>query len=86
MKKNRELKRHGMFSVRCKRLLTISIYVLIGIVFTSFDTFGQQNGKLISLKLNKVTLLEAIKEINRLGDNSSVINERKLKKKPNKFL
>lgn len=70
MKKNRGLKRHGMFSVRCKRLLTISIYVLIGIVLTSFDTFGQQNGKLISLKLNKVTLLEAIKEINRLGDNS----------------
>ena len=61
MEKNREMEHPKMFSASCRQLLTIGIGVLIWMMLTPPVVFGQQNGKLISLKLEGVTLLEAMK-------------------------
>lgn len=78
MQKNHEMKHPKMFSASCRRLSVISM--LIWMMLTSPLLFGQQSGKLISLKLDKVTLLDAMKEINRLSGNSVSYKREELEK------
>ena len=80
MQKNREMKHPKMFSASCRRLSVIGICLLVWMMLTSPLVFGQQNGKLISLKLDKVTVLDAIKEINRLNGNSVSYKREELEK------
>lgn len=80
MEKNRKMEHPKMFSASCRQLLTIGIGVLIWMMLTPPVVLGQQNGKLISLKLDGVTLLEAMKEINRLGGNSVSYKREELEK------
>lgn len=80
MKKNREMKHPKMFSASCRRLSVIGIGMLIWMMLTPPVVFGQQNSKLISLKLDKVTVLDAIKEINRLGENAVSYKREELEK------
>lgn len=80
MQKNREMEHPKMFSASCRRLLMVGIGILIWIMLTPPLVFGQQNGKLISLKLDKVTVLDAIKEINRLSGNSVSYKREELEK------
>ncbi|MCB6974716.1 MULTISPECIES: SusC/RagA family TonB-linked outer membrane protein [Butyricimonas] len=74
------MKHPKMFSASCRRLLMIGIGVLIWMMLTPPLVFGQQSGKLISLKLDKVTVLDAIKEINRLSGNSVSYKREELEK------
>ena len=57
-------------------LLLLSLTTL----FTHSPVYGQQNVKRISLKLEATSLLEALREINRLGDNVVVFKKEEVER------
>mgnify|MGYP001151684213 CR=1 FL=1 len=80
MEKNRKMERSKKFSASCRKLFAVGVGMLIWMLLTPPDVFGQQKAKLISLKLDKVTVLEAVKEINRLSGNSISYKREELEK------
>ena len=56
--------------------------MLLGITaaLTSSPVYGQQNSKRFSLKLAQVSVLDALREINRLSDNSVVFKKEEVEK------
>lgn len=70
MKKNRKMEHLKMFSVSCRRWLGVGIGVLIWLMMTPPEVYGQQDKKSISLKVVRVSVLEAIRQINQLSGNA----------------
>ena len=85
MEKNRKMERSKKFSASCRKLFAVGVGMLIWMLLTPPDVFGQQKAKLISLKLDKVTVLEAVKEINRLSGNSISYKREELEKEINRI-
>ena len=80
MKKNCKMKHSRMFSVSCKLLLASGFILLIGIMFAPTIARGQQKDKLISLKLDGESVLDAIQKINRQSGNSISYKKEELEK------
>ena len=80
MKKNCKMKHSRMFSVSCKLLLASGFILLIGIMFAPTIACGQQKDKLISLKLDGESVLDAIQKINRQSGNSISYKKEELEK------
>ena len=79
MKKNCKAKVFCRLSVMrgaLSGLLLLSLTTL----FTHSPVYGQQNVKRISLKLEATSLLEALREINRLGDNVVVFKKEEVER------
>ena len=68
MRKIREMKQPGRFSSGWQRLwrtIFVGSFLALGI----YPTFGQEYTKVISLKVEDVSLLDALKQVNVLSDN-----------------
>ena len=74
MKKNCKAKVFCRLSVMRGALCGLLLLSLTTL-FTHSPVYGQQNVKRISLKLEATSLLEALREINRLGDNVVVFKK-----------
>ena len=74
------MKHSRMFSVSCKLLLASGFILLIGIMFAPTIACGQQKDKLISLKLDGESVLDAIQKINRQSGNSISYKKEELEK------
>ena len=74
------MKHSRMFSVSCKLLLASGFILLIGIMFAPTIARGQQKDKLISLKLDGESVLDAIQKINRQSGNSISYKKEELEK------
>ena len=68
MKKNRKMKYQKMLFVWRKRLFGSGMLLLLGLLFMP-SVYGQLQAKTISLRVNNTSVLDAIKEINRLSGN-----------------
>lgn len=78
MKKNRESKHRKMFP--CRRLFLSLLFLILGFVLVPDRVCGQQANKLISLKVDRVSVLDALKEVNRLSENSVSFKREEIEK------
>lgn len=60
------------------------LFLVLWIIFTWSGAWGQQFEKLISLKMENVSVLDALKEINRLGDNCVSYKREEIEKEKKK--
>lgn len=73
MKKELNKKFFSNFRVWWRYCLTLSCMLLTTISLTTSSAFGQERAKkMISLKLENVTVLQALEEINRLSQNNVI--------------
>lgn len=79
MKKNCKAKVFCRLSVMRGALCGLLLLSLTTL-FTHSPVYGQQNVKRISLKLEATSLLEALREINRLGDNVVVFKKEEVER------
>lgn len=80
MKKNCEMKHLKMFSNWCVQLIRGILCMLLCTFVVHPDLYGQTKDKLISLKVRDVSILEAVKTINRLGNNCVSYKREELEK------
>lgn len=80
MKKNYKPKRFCRLLVTCRVLFCSILLLGITAALTSSPVYGQQNSKRFSLKLTQVSVLDALREINQLSDNSVVFKKEEVEK------
>ena len=79
MKKNYKTKVFCRLSVMRVVFCGILLFAL-NATWTTSSVYGQQNVKKISLKLDQVSVLDALREINRLSDNMIVFKKEEVEK------
>ena len=80
MKKNYKTKKFCRLSIRCSLLLCSILILGITSVFTSSPVYGQKTVQRFSLKLESVSVLDALREVNRLSGNSVVFKKEEVEK------
>ena len=84
MKKNCKTKTFCRLSVMCISLLCCILIFGITSVFTTSSAYGQKTTPRISVKLENVSVLEALREINRLSGNEVVYKKEEVEKETKK--
>lgn len=84
MKKKCKTKTFCRLSVMCISLLCCILIFGITSVFTTSSAYGQKTTPRISVKLENVSVLEALREINRLSGNEVVYKKEEVEKETKK--
>ena len=84
MKKNCKTKTFCRLSVMCISLLCCILIFGITSVLATSSAYGQKTTPRISVKLENVSVLEALREINRLSGNEVVYKKEEVEKETKK--
>lgn len=80
MKKNYKTKKFCRLSMKCSVLLCSILILGIASAFTSSTVYGQKTVQRFSLKLENASVLDALREVNRLSGNSVVFKKEEVEK------
>lgn len=80
MKKNYKTKKFCRLSIKCSMLLCSILILGIASTFTGSVVYGQKAVQRFPLKLESVSVLDALREINRLSGNSVIFKKEEVEK------